>query len=141
MGDFMSKKKLKLIGIIISFIICFPFHFVYDKVPSFLTSIFFPNRLTKVEMYAFENCENLKSITIPDSVTSIGYAAFYGCSGLESITIPNSVTSIGDVAFYYCPSLTTVNFTGTEQEWLAIEGISNIDLPSNVTINYNYVAE
>ena len=42
MGDFMSKKKLKLIGIIISFIICFPFHFVYDKVPSFLTSRFFP---------------------------------------------------------------------------------------------------
>ena len=38
----MSKKKIKIIGTIIAFLLCFPFHFVYDKFPNFLTSVFFP---------------------------------------------------------------------------------------------------
>lgn len=38
----MSKNKIKVIGTIIAFLLCFPFHFVYDAFPNFLTSIFFP---------------------------------------------------------------------------------------------------
>lgn len=38
----MSKKRLKIIGTIIAFILCFPFHGIYDKFPNTLTSIFFP---------------------------------------------------------------------------------------------------
>lgn len=38
----MNKKILKIIGVIIAFILCFPFHFLYDKFPCFLTSIFAP---------------------------------------------------------------------------------------------------
>ena len=38
----MNKKKLKIIGVIIAFVICFPLHFGYDKFPNFITSIFFP---------------------------------------------------------------------------------------------------
>lgn len=38
----MNKKILKIIGVIIAFILCFPFHFFYDKFPCFLTSIFAP---------------------------------------------------------------------------------------------------
>ena len=38
----MSKKKLKVIGVIVAFVICFPLHFGYDKFPNFITSIFFP---------------------------------------------------------------------------------------------------
>ena len=38
----MSKKKLKIVGIIVAFILCFPLHFLYNKFPSFLTSIFAP---------------------------------------------------------------------------------------------------
>ena len=38
----MSKKKLKIIGTILAFLLCFPMHFVYDLFPNFLTSIFFP---------------------------------------------------------------------------------------------------
>lgn len=36
------KKKLKIIGTIIAFIICFPMHFIYSNFPNFITSIFFP---------------------------------------------------------------------------------------------------
>lgn len=38
----MNIKKLKIIGTLIAFTLCFPLHFLYDKFPSFLTSIFAP---------------------------------------------------------------------------------------------------
>lgn len=38
----MDKKKLKILSVIIAFGICFPLHFLYDKFPGFLTSIFAP---------------------------------------------------------------------------------------------------
>ena len=38
----MNIKKLKIIGIIIAFALCFPLHFLYDKFPCFITSIIAP---------------------------------------------------------------------------------------------------
>ena len=38
----MNIKKLKILGIILAFIICFPLHFLYDKFPNFITSIISP---------------------------------------------------------------------------------------------------
>lgn len=38
----MKLKKVKIIGIIIIFLLCFPLHFLYDFFPNFLTSIFLP---------------------------------------------------------------------------------------------------
>lgn len=38
----MLKKKIIIITTLLAFLLCFPFHFVYDKFPNFLTSVFFP---------------------------------------------------------------------------------------------------
>lgn len=38
----MNLKKLKLLGVILDFLLAFPLHFLYDKVPCFLTSIIAP---------------------------------------------------------------------------------------------------
>lgn len=38
----MNKTKLKILGATLAFIFCFPLHFLYDKFPSFITSIFAP---------------------------------------------------------------------------------------------------
>ena len=38
----LSLRKLKLLGVIIAFILCFPIHFLYDKLPCFITSIIAP---------------------------------------------------------------------------------------------------
>lgn len=38
----MSKKKLKILGVVLAFLFCFPIHFLYDKFPGFITSIFAP---------------------------------------------------------------------------------------------------
>ena len=38
----MNLKKLKIIGVILSFFLSFIFHFMYDLFPNFITSIIFP---------------------------------------------------------------------------------------------------
>ena len=77
--------------------------------------------------------------TIPEEVNTIGYHAFNDCLNLTNVIIPDGVTSIEPYAFGYCPSLTTVNYTGTEEQWNAIQiGTSNTYL-TDATINYNYV--
>jgi hypothetical protein len=93
--------------------------------------------ITQINGQGFANMLNLKSITIPDSVTSISYEAFEYCSGLTSVTIGNGVERIGSSAFYGCSRLTTINYTGTQEQWNAISK-SSADIPSGVTINYNY---
>lgn len=38
----MNIKNLKILGVIITFVLCFPIHFLYDKFPCFITSIIAP---------------------------------------------------------------------------------------------------
>lgn len=38
----MKLKYLKLIGVIIAFLLCFPLHFLYDLAPCFITSVIAP---------------------------------------------------------------------------------------------------
>ena len=49
-----------------------------------------------------------KATTFPNDVTSIGNYAFQDCTGLKSITIPASITYIGSDAFYGCTEVTDV---------------------------------
>ena len=92
-----------------------------------LTEITIPDSVTSIEARAFWYCPGLTEITIGDSVTSIGERAFYECPGLTEITIPDSVTFIGSEAFSGCTALTDVYYSGTEEQWNAIEIESNDD--------------
>lgn len=66
--------------------------------------------------------EFITGIIFPDDfMTSIGPYAFYGCSGVSEITIPKSIGSIGESAFGGWDALTRVIYTGTEQEWEALQ--------------------
>ena len=73
-----------------------------------IKNLVIPNRVTRIEDYAFYGCSGLTSVDVPNSVKSIGEYAFWGCSGLTSLTISNSVMSIGKSAFYDCSVLTSV---------------------------------
>ena len=107
---------------------------------SSLTSITIPDSVTSIGDSAFRDCSSLTSVTIGKGVTSISKGAFYDCSSLTNIAIPDSVTSIGISAFYNCTSLTDIYFTGTADEWNAIEKES-AEIPTTATIHYNYVPE
>ena len=97
--------------------------------------------MTKIESYAFDktgiyldrnnwedgilyitNCliaiKDIKDdCVIKDNTRLIADWAFSDCSTIKSITIPNSVMIIGELAFSYCTSLSTINYTGTMEQW------------------------
>lgn len=86
-----------------------------------LESVTILDGATSIGIQTFWECTSLTSITIPDSVTSIGNYVFYECASLTNITIPDSVTTIGIGAFRGCASLTCIQYSGTVEQWEAIE--------------------
>ena len=85
-----------------------------------LTSITILN-VNSIGQAVFQGCTSLTSIDIPYGVTSISKYAFNGCTNLTSITISDDVTSIGESSFGGCTNLETINYTGTQEQWDAIE--------------------
>ena len=129
-----------------------------------LENIEIPDSVTDISTGAFQNCTSLKEITIPgsvsylghgampdfggctslknvvllDGVEKIGYCVFEGCTNLLSITIPSSVMSISSGAFDACDNLKDVYYTGTEEQWNAINIEGDNEALLNATIHYNY---
>ncbi len=85
-----------------------------------LESVIIRQGATMIGDLMFSGCNQLSSISIPDSVTSIGNQAFGGCQ-FESIIIPGSVTVIGYMAFAFCKNLKEIIFSGTQEQWNAVE--------------------
>ena len=51
-------------------------------------SIVLPDKITKIEQWAFAECENLVEIHLPAELEWLGYIAFENCTGLKQLTIP-----------------------------------------------------
>ncbi|MBE7074860.1 MAG: leucine-rich repeat domain-containing protein, partial [Clostridiales bacterium] len=124
-----------------------------------ITSVSLPNSLTSIGNYAFGSCiftsiiipssvvsmgngifdnSSLKTLIISSGVTTIGESAFLNTYSLTSVTIHSSVISIGSGAFASCNKLSTVNYTGTEEQWASITIESGNDPLTNATKVYNY---
>ena len=73
-------------------------------------SFSFPDSVTSIAAYAFENTASLTAMTIPDQISDIGRAAFKK-SGLTSVTIPAAVETLPEEIFYACDSLTSVTLS------------------------------
>ena len=65
-----------------------------------------PSRVSSINAYAFQQCNNLQAVIIPDGVlTSIGLYAFEGCEHLSYLYLPNSLETVGIRAFANCNNL------------------------------------
>ena len=86
-----------------------------------LTDVTLPDGMEGISQRAFSNCTSLTEITLPKGLTNINEDTFYDCEALTTITIPSTVTRIVNDAFTNCVNLTDVYFTGTQEQWDAIE--------------------
>lgn len=74
--------------------------------------------------------------SIKEGTQLIDASAFSHSELLTAITIPNSVTTIEWEAFSYCTSLSTINYTGTMEQWdKVIKGNNwNYNIPAKAAI-------
>lgn len=133
----------------------------FDRCGS-IESITVNGDVTEIGQYAFRGCYSLKSLVLSDSIESIGDHAFDGCAAIEGLSLPESLKTLGSYVFndctglgsvtirdsvirlgFYmfsgCTNLKTVNYTGTEEDWAAIGGLSDAEIPMGCEIIYNYV--
>lgn len=65
-----------------------------------ITSVTFPNTVTRIDRLAFDNNPDLTNVQLPSNLTTIGMGAFREC-GLTNVVIPDSVTTLDSYAFYW----------------------------------------
>ncbi len=85
-----------------------------------LKTIELPKGLKYINFETFSSC-GITSMVIPDSMEGIPAYAFLSCGNLTTLYIPNTIAVIGNYAFMGCASITDVYFSGSEDEWNAIE--------------------
>ena len=86
-----------------------------------LKQVTIPSTIEKINGSAFEGCTALSKIVLPDSVVYLLSSAFEGCTSLSSVVIPKSIFVIKGDVFKGCTSLTEINYTGTIEQWNALE--------------------
>ena len=108
-----------------------------------LINVEIPESISSMGMLAFSRCTSLESIVIKNGLTLIEPYTFSGCSNLKRIFLPRSIMCIDHGAFYDCTSLTEIRFSGTKEEWFAIEkGINwNINTPDYIIFCLNGIIE
>lgn len=84
-----------------------------------LTSVIIPNSVLRIEGYAFNNCQDLKTVTIGSGVIYIGYDAFYCAVNVE------------DVYMYADPEALDWSEEGGCDDFMTIEGRYTICHVSN----------
>ena len=85
-----------------------------------LRGLILPDSLETIGIDAFYGTR-FKEIVIPDNVRIIEAEVFYDCCYLVEITLPASLASIGASAFKNCDRLETVNYGGTQAQWVQIK--------------------
>lgn len=103
------------------------------------TSYSTPPSVVSIGWYAFER-SNLHNITLNEGVTTIGSYAFQLCRSLTSIILPKTLISISSAAFQSSPYIADVFYTGSEEEWNAINIQSSNTNLTKATIHFNHGA-
>lgn len=101
----MNLKKLKTIGVIMAFFLAFPLHFLYDKVPSFITSIIAPVNESIIEHMKILFGSILVSGVIQKIIVKIKHLPY------KNICISNVIAGISSIPIFlsfYLPIYYTI---------------------------------
>ena len=85
----------------------------WKSLSSQITKVVIEEGVTRVGVYAFNECRSILEVSIPSTVTAIGSNAFNNCNALTALVLPEGLTSIGESAFSYCNALKTVTIPGS----------------------------
>jgi hypothetical protein len=87
----------------------------------------------------FAECTNLREVRFSNGIAEIGADAFSGCTNLQTVYLPWSVMKIGEKAFHDCNMLYDVYYSGSENDWNAmeVEGYNDILAAANVHFGKN----
>lgn len=83
----------------------------------------------------------LTDLVIPSTVTSINSHALDSCTSITSVFIPQSIKSVGWAAFSGMTNLKTVNYAGSQDEWMQITIDSYNEPLTNLTPAYDQSME
>lgn len=78
-----------------------------------LTMTSLPDGIQVVDAYTFNGCSNLALTSLPSELTDINGNAFQNCSKLAFTIFPSKLTYIGNASFKGCDGLKTLTFTST----------------------------
>ncbi len=88
---------------------------------NYIQSIVIPSTVESIGSEAFSRCAKLETAVLPYNLQTIPSELFLLCKSLKSVSIHASLKAIEDSAFYRCDSLTDIYFSGTEEEWSAVQ--------------------
>ncbi|MBO5452775.1 MAG: leucine-rich repeat protein [Clostridia bacterium] len=102
-----------------------------------ITELNIAEGITAIGNRAFMKLAAVEEITIPSTVTKIGNYAFLNSAGIKTVNISGGAI-LGSNSFNGCSALTTVNYTGSVDQYkaaIAATGDSNLEfLRANATI-------
>ncbi len=61
--------------------------------------------VSKIDIMAFRNCQNLKKVTLPSSIKHVDLKAFENCVNLTEVVMPSGLVKLGSAVFSGCKSL------------------------------------
>ena len=93
-----------------------------------------PSTVERIRSFAFKECYYITNIVMSDSLTSIGDCAFYSMTRLETLSIPSGVISVGGNVFYGNTNLTQVSLPDT---LTYIDQYFFINLNSSTSVSYS----
>ena len=98
-----------------------------------------PEGATRIDDYAFLQCDKLVSVSIPNTVEEIGEGAFGSCKNFISITLPSALKLIDKAAFFGCEKLAGIEIpTGLQRiearAFAECSSLDDIEIPIGVKV-------
>ncbi len=100
-----------------------------------VTNLVIPNTVTKINAYAFYNCDSIESITIPDSVKRIKANAFESCDLLTELVINSSNIEIEYSTF--CNKIVKATVPANVLKYLSKNNLKELIINSGTEICEN----